>query len=49
MHGLPMIQSIEVIALLVAGAWAVRAGKWKLAFVPLVCAGMVGVVLAAGY
>jgi hypothetical protein len=43
------IQGIEAAALLEVSTWAMRYGKWKVAFVPLVCAGMVGVVLAAGY
>lgn len=49
MHGLTVIQIIEAGGLVAVGAWAVRVGKWRLAFVPLACAGLIGAVLAAGY
>ncbi|ASW03632.1 hypothetical protein CJU94_36115 (plasmid) [Paraburkholderia aromaticivorans] len=44
MHARSIAQGVEAPALAVAGAWCFRAGKWKLAFVPLVCAGMIGLV-----
>lgn len=42
MHARIIAQGVEAAALAGAGAWCLRAGKWKLAFVPLVCAGMIG-------
>ncbi len=49
MHAWSIAQSAEAAALAGAGAWCFRFGKWKLAFVPLVCAGMIGLVAVTGY
>ncbi|MEZ0605711.1 hypothetical protein ACAX43_26615 [Paraburkholderia sp. IW21] len=49
MHALSIIHGVEAVALAGAGIGCLRVGKWKLAFSPLVCAAMVGAVLAAGY
>ncbi|VWC53585.1 hypothetical protein BLA13014_08220 [Burkholderia aenigmatica] len=49
MHAWSIAQGVEAAALAGAGAWCSRAGKWKLAFVPLVCAGMIGLVAVTGY
>lgn len=48
MHAWNIAQGVEAAALAGAGAWCLWAGKWKLAFVPLVCAGMIGLVTATG-
>lgn len=39
MNAWSIAQSAEAAALAGASAWCLRAEKWKLAFVPLVCAG----------
>ncbi|KIP16741.1 MULTISPECIES: hypothetical protein [Burkholderia] len=47
MHVWNLVQGIEAITLAGVGAWCLLRGRRKLAFVPLVCAMMVGVVAFA--
>lgn len=47
MHGWNTIHGIEATALAGVGTWGLLRGRVKLAFVPLVCSIMVGVVAIA--
>lgn len=48
MHIWGVAQGAAAVVLERAGALCLRAGRWKLAFVPTVCACMLGLVAATG-
>jgi len=49
MHAWFIAHGAAVSALAGIGVLCLRAGKWKLAFAPLICAAMIGTVMATGY